>query len=195
MPMDSDVKLKIYNVAVTVFNMRPFTLEEIEDADGSNPNLQTFDTLLNPALDMAMREYDWSFLQSVLDMGSDLGAVGAYPHSYKLPDGLFRLCKVRIGRRGHHFQRIGNTILTFSDDAPTAFGIMENFDTDKAPRDFWALVGYALAFMASNSISPGDSKATTAMSLYQKIAQNMIINDAQNDGNDYMCNEGVLWPV
>lgn len=177
MALSSDVKLRIYNVAATVFNMRPFTKDDIEGEDDANPNLAAFNTLLEPALYMAMREYDWSFLQSLLDIGDDLGAVGNYRHSYKLPDGLFRLCHVACGTL---YRRVGDKLLTNQPEKPSAYGIIEDFDEESAPKDFWDLIGYALAFMASNSVSAGDSKANTAMGLYQKLAQNMIINDAQN---------------
>ena len=180
--MENDVKLRIFNVAATVFNLRPFTSEELSSTDNSNPNLQTFETLLDTALDMAIREYDWSFLQSIITLGEDVAGIKGFKYGYKLPTGLFRLCKV-----GHEsrYKRVGSTLYTDEQD-PLVFGIMVDFDEDAVPRDFWDLIGYALAFLASNSISAGDSKANTALSLYQKLGQQMILNDSQNDSSDFV---------
>lgn len=176
MALSSDVKLRIYNVATTVFNMRPFTKNDIEGDDDGDPNLSAFNILLEPALEMAMREYDWSFLLSLLDIGEDLGAAGDFSHSYKLPENLFRLCHVTSGVL---YKCVGNMLLT-NNDKLNAYGIVNDFEEESVPNDFWTLTGYALAFLSSNSISSGDSKANTAMSLYQKLVQNMIVNDAQN---------------
>lgn len=191
--MTDSTKLRIFNVAATVFNIRPFTSEEMKGSDEDNPNLSVFSTLLDPALDMAMREYDWSFLLSELDMGEDLGAKERYSHSYKLPEGLFRLCSV-IQDGDYVYKRVGNMLL-LKGELITAYGIMEEFDETAVPRDFWDLTGYALAFMASNSISAGDSKANTAMALYQKLAGNMMFNDAQNDGKTSMMDGEHEWRV
>ena len=90
---------------------------------------------------------------------------------------------------------IDDGILGSLDIVTIVSEIMEEFDETAVPRDFWDLTGYALAFMASNSISAGDSKANTAMALYQKLAGNMMFNDAQNDGKTSMMDGEHEWRV
>lgn len=176
--MEDSTKLRIFNVTATVFNLRQFTLEEVQDADSGNPNLVTLTALLDSALDMAMREYDWSFLLTELDMGEDLGPMGGFPHSYQLPENLFRVVSLPNEKV---YQRFGNRILTNNEKAPLVIGMTLDFDDSVVPRDFWDLVGYGLAILAGNSIVAGDSKLTTASTAYTKIAQNLMLNDSQNE--------------
>lgn len=166
-------RLRIYNMALSVFNIEPLDAAAIEDAEG-HPEVKVLDIFLGPAERMAMRVFPWPFLEEVLELGDDEGPVMGYQHSYQLPEGLFRLT-----RADGRYEVVGNKLLT--DGRPLAIGINETPPDRGVPEDFWDLVAFALAYYASAKLSAGDSKASFAMDLFNSIAQSMALNAAQDE--------------
>lgn len=164
-------RLRIYNIALSVFNIAPLSEDDMEDTEG-HPEVQILDLHLATALRKAMRERNWTFLEEKLDLGEDGGPEGGYRHSYALPEGLFRLT-----RADGIYRVSGNKILT--DGMPLAYGIMQTPPDTGVPEDFYDLVAFALAFYASPKLSPGDTKYQIAMNDYSSLLSTMVMNDVQ----------------
>ena len=164
-------KLRIYNIALGVFNIAPLSEEDLEDTEG-HPEIQILDLYLPTAERKAIREREWTFLEVKLDLGEDGGPECGYKHTYKLPEGLFRLT-----RADGTYRVAGTTLLT--NGAPHAYGIMNTLPDSGVPEDFYDLIAFALAFYASPKLSPGDTKYQIAMNDYNTILQGLIMNDVQ----------------
>ena len=165
-------RLYIYNVALSVFNIQPLSEDDLEDTEG-HPEVQILDLFLQNAIEMVLRERNWTFLEQKLELGEDLGPEAGYGHSYKLPTGLFRLT-----RADGIYRVVGTRLLT--NGTPYAYGIMSELPDDGVPKDFYGLVGFALAILASSKLSAGDTKTSTASAIYQKVLVPMIMNDVQD---------------
>ena len=164
-------KLRIFNIALAIFNIAPLTEETIKDTEG-HPEVQILELHLPTALRKAMRERDWTFLERPLELGDDKGEQGGFRHSYALPEGLFRLI-----RADGHYRISGNVLLT--NGMPVAYGIMQTLPDTGVPEDFFDLVAFALAFFASPKLSPGDTKFQIAMNDYNTLLTSMVMNDVQ----------------
>ena len=165
-------KLRVYNIALAIFNIEPLTEDQLKDTEG-HPEVQILDLHYATALHKAMRERAWTFLEQRLDLGDDLGPECGYMHSYQLPTGLFRLT-----RADGIYRQVGNRILT--NGRPLAYGIMQTPPDMGVPEDFYELVGFALAYFASAKLSPGDTKYQIALADYQQVLSGMIMNDVQD---------------
>lgn len=187
--MKDENKLRIFNVACTVFNLPPFKLSDLESEDKTTiPNLVTFETLLDTALNMAIREHDWSFLTSIIPLGKDLGKKGDFLHSYAIPSEVFRLVDVHSSR----YSVMGAFLLTDREN-PIVTAILKDFDENPVPLDFYDMVGYALAYYASSSVNSGDTKTSTAMVLYEQLKQRLITSDARNNIGTDIDSENMKW--
>lgn len=178
-------KLRIFNIALAIFNIAPLTEEMMEDKEG-HPEIEILELHLPTALHKAMRERDWTFLERPLELGDDEGSAGGYSHSYTLPQGLFRLT-----RADGHYRIAGTKLLT--DGMPFAYGIMQTLPDTGVPEDFYDLVAFALAFFASPKLSPGDTKFQIAMNDYNTLLTSMIMNDVQcsmRDGREEANGDG-----
>ena len=167
-------KLRIFNIALNAFNMALLTEADLESEDKEeHPEIETLELLLPDSINDVMRERNWTFLEARLDLGEDLGAVDGYRHSYKLPDGLFR-----ITRADGIYRVVGSRLLT--NGRPVAYGQMSKLPDTGVPDDFDSLVAYALAIRASAKLSPGDNKIQVILTLYNNTLLHMQINDVQN---------------
>lgn len=171
-------KLRIFNMALNVFNQPPLTQEQLDDKESikQHPEIQTLELFYLPALRKAMREHPWSFLDVELDLGEDLGPKGGYAHSYVLPEGLFRLTRADGTYEVHE-----NTL--FTNGRPVAYGQMSEVP-DTVPDDFEYLVALSLAVIASPKLSSGDQKVNYAAQFYDSLLLSMELNDAQNARRD-----------
>lgn len=168
-------KLRIFNIALTLYNMEPLTEEQLNDSDvlRKHPEVAILEIGLPIATRKAMRERCWTFLDAELELGEDLGPDAGYTHSYKLPDGLFR-----VTRADGIYSVKGNKLLT--NGQPIAFGQMSTLPDTGVPEDFYDLIGYALALFAGPKLSSGDSKTNYAASFYSTILSSMIATDASD---------------
>ena len=164
-------KLRIYNIALSVFNADPLTEADLENAEG-HPEVKILDLFLPSAINYVQRERDWTFLEEKLDLGEDGGAMDGFSHSYTLPDGLFRLT-----RADGTYRVVGDKLLT--NGAPIAYGIMYTLPGKGVPEDFYDLIAFALAIYITPKMSPGDTKYQTAMNSYTFFLERMIMNDVQ----------------
>ena len=164
-------KLRIYNIALAVFNIAPLTEEQVKEPEG-HPEVQILDLHLPTAIRKAMRERDWTFLETRLDLGKDGGPESGYEHTYSLPEGLFRLT-----RADGTYRVVGTKLLT--NGGPFAYGIMQTLPDTGVPEDFFDLVAFALAFFASPKLSPGDTRYQIAMNDYNTLLNSMVMNDVQ----------------
>ena len=169
-------KLRIFNIALAVFNAPLLQKKELEDAEADpevmaeHPEIQVLELHLDTALRRVMRERDWTFLEQPLKLGEDEGEGFGYRHSYPLPEGLFRLT-----RADGIYRVVGGKLLT--NGMPLAFGIMQTLPDSGIPEDFFDLVGFALAQLASPKLSPGDTKYQIAEADYRMLRDQMIAND------------------
>ena len=165
-------KLRIYNLALDVYNMPHLTEEQLEDKEAwsAHPEIQTLEITYPVALRKAMRERAWSFLDTELELGEDKGPKFGYAHSYALPNGLFRLT-----RADGTYEQMGNMLLT--NGAPVAFGQMSEVPDTGVPEDFEHLVAYALAYFAGSRLSSGDQKKNVAAEFYRTLLDSMIASD------------------
>ena len=172
-------KLDVYRQALLVFGYQAtITEEDLEAEDKSgHPEIQTLDLMYQTALEMVMRERAWSFLETKLDLGKDLGPEPGYEHSYALPAGLFRV----TWADGVH-RVAGGRLLTNGE--AVAYGQMLEVPDSGVPAGFTTLVAYALAILASAKLSPGDQKAGLASSLYQRMLQTMMLSDIYGQSRD-----------
>lgn len=164
-------RLRIYNIALAVFNIEPLAEDDLKDTEG-HPEVQVLDMHFGTALRKAMRERDWTFLEERLKLGDDEGAECGYRHSYELPEGLFRLT-----RADGIYRVVGTRLLT--NGRPLAYGIMLTPPDTGVPEDFYDLVAFALAFYASPKLSPGDTKFQIALNDYNTVLQTLALNDVQ----------------
>ena len=164
-------KLRIFNIALSVFNAELLTEEDLENTEG-HPEVKTLELFLPTAIMYVQRERDWTFLEEKLDLGEDGGAIDGYSHSYTLPSGLFRLT-----RADGIYRVVGDKLLT--NGAPIAYGIMQTLPGKGVPEDFYELVAFALAVCVAQKMSPGDTKAQTALSIYTFFRDRMVMNDVQ----------------
>ena len=169
-------RLRIYNIALAIFNIEPLTEEQMEDKEG-HPEIQILDLHFDTALRKAMRERNWSFLEEELDLGDDEGARLGYQHSYELPDGLFRLT-----RADGIYEVVGNTLLT--NGKPLAYGIMQTLPDKGVPEDFYDLVAFALALFASPKIAPGDTRYQIAQADYNIVLESLVRTDVLSNRRD-----------
>ena len=169
-------KLRIFNIALEVYNRPPLTEEQLDDKEAmkAHPEIMTLETLLPVALDEAKRAWHWSFLDTELELGEDQGPKEGYTHSYRLPEGLFRLT-----RADGIYKRVGNMLLT--NGRPLAYGQMAGVPDSGVPEDFDHLVAYALAMFAAPRLSSGDQKAQYASEFYQTLLTRMRLNDTQDE--------------
>lgn len=165
-------RLRIFNIALAVFNIEPLDADSIEDTEG-HPEVKVLELFLGTALRKAMRDYAWSFLEEPLDLGEDKGGRCGYRHAYSLPEGLFRLT-----RADGRYEVVGTTLLT--DGRPLAYGMMSTPPDTGVPEDFWDLVAFALAYYAAPKLSAGDAKTSSAMASYNSLLQSMALNEAQD---------------
>ena len=173
-------KLRVFNIALQVFNMAPLSEEELEADDRSeHPEIEVLELLYTDALRRVMRERNWTFLEERLELGDDLGGMDGYRHSYKLPEKLFR-----ITRADGIYRVVKGLLLT--NGRPVAYGQMLDVPDAGVPDDFEGLVAYALAIEASGKLSPGDSKLQFAMTLYNTRLLNMMLNDVQGNMSENM---------
>lgn len=169
-------RLRIYNIALAVFNIEPLTEDDLLNSDG-HPEVKILDLQYDTALHMAMRERAWTFLERPLELGEDQGAECGFRHSYTLPSDLFRLT-----RADGMYRVVGTKLLT--DGRPLAYGIMLTLPDSGVPEDFYELVAFALAYFASPKLSPGDTKFQIALADYRMILQRLIANDVENCINE-----------
>lgn len=177
-------RIDVYNLALETLNLQP--LDDSTDlVNSSEPIVKTLNTFFGTALRKASREHNWSFLTERIELeGDDNGAMGGYRHCYQLPDSLFRLC----GAEGNDYKRVGDKLLT--NGKPIIYAITLDKDRrnnyyfgqeDLIPDDFWELVAYELAILASQRLSSGDSKTQIIATIYASLLQTLISNDVQNE--------------
>ena len=162
-------KLGIFNKALSVYNIDPLTEDDLKDTEG-RPEIQILELFLNSAMEKVMRERNWTFLETRLDLGEDKGAEGGYRHSYSLPEGLFR-----ITRADGVYRVVGTRLLT--NGRPEAYGIMHELPDSGVPEDFCTVVAFALAYYSASKLSPGDTKTQIALDMYQRTLSMLVMND------------------
>lgn len=167
-------KLRIFNLALSVYNREPLTEEQLEDKEErkAHPEIQILEINLPVAVRKAMRAHPWSFLDAELELGEDEGPRNGYRHSYTLPKDCFR-----VTRADGIYEVVGNKLLT--DGLPVAYGQKTEVPNTGVPEDFDDLIAYALAIFAGPKLSSGDEKAQYAATFYNSILQTMALNDAQ----------------
>lgn len=180
-------RIDVYNLALETLNIEPLASTTDLTSSSTEPIVKTLNTFFGTALRKASREHNWSFLTERIELeGDDNGAMGGYRHSYALPDDLFRLC----GADGGDYRRVGNMILT--NGRPIIFAITLDKDRrnnyyfgqeELVPDDFWELVAYELAILASTRLSSGDSKTQIIASIYNDLLQTLISNDVKNESH------------
>lgn len=168
--------LDIYNLALSVFKEPPVTEAELKSKSGHS--IEVLSLFYQPALLKARDEYSWSWLEEIIELRKEEGSMAGYDFVYTLPDAV-KL--VEIIPRDVEYRRIGNKILS-KQEITTCIGI--NIDdvepnNDNIPDEFWILVAYAMAFLASESMSNNDQAMIQIVSSkYNMYLEQMKLMDA-----------------
>lgn len=175
--------IDIYNMALSVFMEPPVTAEEFRNGQGHN--LQVLKAVYQPAVIKARDEHSWSWLEEIIELQKEDGSMAGYDYVYTLPDGV-KL--VEIMPREAEYRRIGNRILS-KQEIETCIGI--NTDdveptNDNIPDEFWILVSYAMAFLASESMSNNNQVTIQVVaSKYNSYLEQMKLQDITTSMRTY----------
>lgn len=168
--------LDIYNLALSVFKEPPVTEAELKSKSGHS--IEVLSLFYQPAILKARDEYSWSWLEDIIELQKEEGTMAGYDFVYTLPDAV-KL--VEIIPRDVEYRRIGNKILS-KQEITMCIGI--NTDdieptNDNIPDEFWILVAYAMAFLASESMSNNDQTVLQVVSSkYNMYLEQMKLIDA-----------------
>ena len=169
--------LDIYNLALSVFKEPPVTEVELENKSGHN--IEVLSLFYQPALLKARDEYSWSWLEDVIELSEIEQKIKGYDYSYQLPQGQIKITE--IIPRNVEYRKIGNKL--YSKQAiDTVIGIKTDTitpDNLNIPEEFWILVSYAMAFLASESMSNNDQVMIQVVSSkYNSYLEQMKLTDA-----------------
>jgi len=151
-------KLQIFNIALGEHG------KQITQADITNNiyEAQMCETYYRNAVLNVLGECDWNFLLTrvVYDPDYDYPE-GGWTHGFLLPQGILRV----VPRSSYPYEVIGNKFLT-NEDRPEIYVMMDTFDPEVARDEICYLIGYNLAFLLCQKLSPANNV------LMQMILQN-----------------------
>ena len=142
--------LDIYNLALSVFKEPPVT--EVELKSKSGHSIEVLSLFYQPALLKARDEYSWSWLEEIIELSELNSYLVGYKYAYELPQGQIKITEVLP--REVEYRKIGNKIYS-KDLIYSVIGIRTETitpDNPNIPDEFWILVAYAMAFLASESL-------------------------------------------
>ena len=173
----------IYNMALGVFMMPPVTADEVRHPSGHDVSVLA--SVYQPAVIKARDEYSWSWLEDIIELESGTDTMAGYGYSYTLPDGV-KL--VEILPSDLEYRRIGNRIFS-AGPIDACIGI-DTYDiipgNENIPDEFWILVAYAMAFLASESMSNNNQVTIQVVaSKYNAYLEQMKNMEAMTAGRRY----------
>lgn len=173
----------IYNMALSVFLEPPVTAEEVRHPSGHN--VKVLSTFYQPAVMKARDEYCWSWLEDVIEL-SEGEPMAGYGYSYILPDSV-KL--IEILPSDTEYRRIGNRILS-QKPIEVCIGVYNDEITptnENIPDEFWMLVAYAMAYLASESMSNNNQVTIQVIaSKYNSYLEQMKAMDAVTSSRRYI---------
>lgn len=169
--------LDIYNLALSVFKEPPVT--EVELKSKSGHSIEVLSLFYQPALLKARDEYSWSWLEEIIELSELNSYLVGYNYAYELPQGQIKITEVLP--REVEYRKIGNKIYS-KDLIYSVIGIRTETitpDNPNIPDEFWILVAYAMAFLASESMSNNDQAMIQIVSSkYNMYLEQMKLMDA-----------------
>jgi len=171
--------LELFNITLSIFD-REITQE---DLDSLTPikEVRLCKRYLSLSKLKVLREFDWSFLIEKLQIElSERGSYKGFLYGFTLPEGLLKVVQVNTD---YPYQIIGNTFYTDVDN-PILFGIMEDFKEDYAPKDFYELIAYALAYQIAPLLAPEGRFDQIVLQKYTWALNGLISAECHNNSKE-----------
>lgn len=160
-------KLEIFNIALGEHG------KHITETDITNGVFEAVmcETYYRAAVLNVLGECDWAYrVQRIpYDVEYDRPEDG-WLHGFTLPYGLLRIVK----QSDEPYQIMGNKYLT-DNPRPRIYGIMDCFDEEMERDDMCYLVGYNLAFLLCQKLSPANNEIMSLiLQNYQAMLKPML---------------------
>jgi hypothetical protein len=171
--------LELYNITLSIFD-REITQDDL-DSQTPSKEVRLCRRYLPLAKLKVLREFDWSFLIEKLQIELvERGGYKGFLYGFLLPEGLLKVVR---NETDYPYEVIGNILYTDIDN-PTIFGIMEDFKEDHAPKDFYELIAYALAYQIAPLLAPEGRFDQVVLQKYSWALNGLISAECHNNSKE-----------
>jgi len=171
--------LELFNIALSLFDREI----DQEDLDSNTPikEVRLCKRYSELAKLKVIREFDWSFLIEKLQIElSNEGGYKDFLYGYILPEGLVKVVNFESDLP---YQVIKNILYTNAFN-PTVFGIMEDFNEEHVPLDFYELIAYALAYQIAPLLAPEGRVDQVILQKYTWALNGLISAECHNNSKE-----------
>ncbi|MGD8113868.1 MAG: hypothetical protein ACQEWA_03180 [Sphaerochaetaceae bacterium] len=172
--------LELYQITLSIFD-KEITQEDL-DSETPMKEVRLCNQYYPLAALKAMREFDWSFLITKLDIGESMseGMDFGFLYSFDIPEDLF---KVVHAYSDFPYEVISGKLYCNEED-PRLYGIMKTLPAESVPEDFYELIAYTLAYQIAPLLAPEGKLDQIALQKYTWALSGLISAECHNNSRE-----------